>query len=537
MKSVAVLVPFGLLILAFSACGSSGSDFSPGYVVTPAPPPEIERPASETVGLANETNEQPTKPAVSAVQESDPITADKRPRIGAIAERAYIYEHPVAAGLALGYVRLGTSVPLISLEKIEGKDCARGYHKVAPRGYICVDPRKTTLDLDDPYYRALAELAPRYDVAFPYRYAFSNGAPMYSRVPTKDEQEKAERDLLPPGSFVQLAEWSRGHEELISTEKIGPTDPVPAIFANGKRAVGGGGAYDPNRLVWRFIPNGSMLAYGKAFEAEGRTWLVTPDLMIVPADRVRAFRRSTFHGVKLDNEVTLPLAWNRETTPIKRYSRDSSGQMVESSEAIPPKQAVQITGERVTLKRKTYWAIRGELNAFVADEDVTLTRTRKTLPRSISPGQKWIEAKINPGTLTAYIGDKPVFATLFSPGKGGAPAPGFDPYLNSMTKTGVFPIEWKDAVSVMSPDKEWPPKTLWFSEVPHIQYLRAPLAMHVSYWHEDFGNLKSAECLNVSPEDGAFLFGFTDPPMPEGWGGVRPGGGFGKATPVVVTAL
>jgi hypothetical protein len=468
---------------------------------------------------------------------NDPPKREEGPEIGAIAERAYIYERPAPENLPLGYVRLGTSVRLKSLARIEGKDCARGYHEVVPKGYICADPRKTTLDLEDPYFVALAELAPKVDTAFPYRYAFSNGAPMYSRVPTQAEWEKSERDLLPPGKYVQLAEWSAGHEELIVEEKIGPTDPVPAIFANHKRAVGGGGAYDPNRLVWRFIPNGSMLAYGKAFEAEGRTWLVTPDLMIVPADRVRPFRRSSFKGVRIGDEVKLPLAWNRATSPKKRFTRTEDGKMVEAGDVIPPKSFVQISGEKVTIKKKTYWAIRGDASGFVADADVTITRTLKKLPRAVSPGQKWIEARIGPGTLTAYEGEKPVYATLFSPGKGGAPAGGLDPYVHSMTKTGVFPIEWKDAVSVMSPDKTWPPKTLWFSEVPHIQYLRAPLAMHVSYWHEDFGNLKSAECVNVSPEDGLFLFHFTDPPLPEGWGGVRPGGGMGKATPVVITAL
>jgi hypothetical protein len=60
--------------------------------------------------------------------------------------------------------------------------------------------------------------------------------------------------------------------------------------------------------------------------------------------------------------------------------------------------------------------------------------------------------------------------------------------------------------------------------------------MHVAFWHEDFGNPKSAECVNVAPEDGHWLFGFTDPALPEGWGGIRPGDGNGLSTPVIVTA-
>lgn len=434
---------------------------------------------------------------------------------------------------------MGTSAPLLSTEVVEGKDCARGYYKVKPRGYVCLDPRKTTLDLNDPYFQALAQFAPSKSVAFPYSYAFSNGAPMYSHVPTTAEAEKAEKKFGPAGSFVQLAEWSAGHEELIARgEKIAGKDQIPATFANHGRTVGANGAYDPNKLVWRVIPNGSMIAYARAFEQDGRVWLVTPDLMIVPGDRMRPFRRSKFHGVRVGDDVKLPLAWNRSKSPIQKFTKSGDGKMVPTGETIAPKTPVQINDEPIRVGKEVYHSLRNEAGVYIAaTRDVTVTRLPKKLPTGVHPGDKWIEAKIVPGTITAYEGMTPVYATMFSPGKGGAPVPGYDPYIHSMTKTGFFPIEWKDHVSVMSPDKEWPPKQLWISEVPHIQYLRAPLAMHVSYWHEDFGNLKSAECLNLSPEDGMFMFGWTDPPLPEGWGGVRPGDGNGKATPVVISAM
>lgn len=458
--------------------------------------------------------------------------------IGAIGERAYIYKKPEVKGLPLGYIRMGTAIPLLSTEPVEGsKKCARGWYKVKPRGYVCHEPRKTTLDLNDDYYQALAQFSPPKGVAFPYSYAFSNGAPMYSRVPTAAEAEKAERAFGAAGSFVQLAEWSAGHEELIARgEKIPGPDSVPNIFANHGRTVGGNGAYDPKQLVWRVIPNGSMLAYAKAFEQDGRIWLVTPDLMLVPADRMRPFRRSKFHGVRVGEDVKLPIAWNRSKVVVLKYTK-ANDKMVPTGETIPSKTFVQINDDPIKFDKQTYIPLRNEPGIFIqVTKDVTLTKQAKKLPTGVNPTDKWIEAKIIPGTITAYEGMTPVFATMFSPGKGGAPIPGYDPYIHSMTKTGFFPIEWKDHVSVMSPDKEWPPKKLWISEVPHIQYLRAPLAMHVSFWHEDFGNLKSAECLNLSPEDGLFMFGWTDPPLPEGWGGARPGDGNGKATPIVVTA-
>lgn len=501
--------------------------------------------SAQPFGLAALPLETTTSAEVAAAPEAAPIAAapvaesDRMPvqkRIGSIGDFSYIYKHPEKKGLALGYIRMGTYVALRADKPAAGgKGCGRGWYAVEPRGYVCLDP-STTLDLEDPYFKALQTVAPKLQEVWPYHYAFSNGAPMYSRVPTEAEAQKAERAFGPRGSFVQLAEWSAGHEELIQAGgKIEATDPVPYYFEGGKRHVGGGHR-NLHSLVWKVIPNGSMVAYAKAFEMGGRVWLVTPDLTLVPADRVRPFRRSMFHGVDLGDEVKLPLAWNRTKGGKPRYRRDAAGGMVEADQAFPAKSFVQVTDERVLDGKKPYLALRGAEGLYVAESDVTVTRVRKALPRGIREGQKWLEVKILPGTLTAYVGSKPVRATLFSPGKGGAPVPGYDPYVYSMTRTGVFPIEWKDRVAIMSPDKG-PPTVLWFTDVPNIQYLRAPLAMHATYWHEDFGNPKSAECVNVAPEDAHWLFQWTLPALPEGWGGARPGDGNGPGTPVVSTAF
>ncbi len=522
-----------------------------GHGCSSAPPPGIRAVDIAPLGAApppagpaldDVASKQAAAPSAGALNAKEPAATpeaataeppDTRPRLAAVDQFAYIYKRPAKKGLALGYVRYGTSIPLLSDKPIPGDGCPRGYYAVAPRGYVCLD-RRTTLDLDDPYFRALQGVAPQPGVIWPYSYAFSNGAPMYSRVPTADEQEKAEKKLGPRGSFVQLAEWSRGHEELIEDAPIPATDPVPAMFEGHARKVSGG-PRNPEALVWRVIPNGSMLAYSKAFEADGRTWLVTSDLMLVPADRVRKIRRSTFKGVMVGDGLELPLAWNRTKGPKPRWSRGQSGEMVEAGDPLPAKTPVAVKSDRVIAGGRAFYELRAEPGVFVAESDVTLSTARTTLPSGVSPGEKWIEVKILPGTLTAYEGLRPVRASLFSPGKGGVPVPGLDHTKYATTAIGFFPLEWKDRVATMSNEKT-EPKVLWFSDVPHIQYLKAPLAMHVAYWHEDFGNPKSAECVNVSPEDGRWLFDWTEPRLPEGWGGMRPGDGNGKSTPVVVTA-
>lgn len=519
-----------LAALALVACSGPATEREPQtpkpVISAPAAPAALPEAPPPSAAPAAEA------PVVEEAKEPEPV-ADTRPRMAAVLPYAYIYKRPEAKGLAMGYVRAGTSVPLLSDQPVRGDGCARGWYKVAPRGYLCLNKR-TTLDLNDPYFKALASVQPK-DEPYPYSYAFSNGAPMYSRVPTLKEQENEDRKYGPRGSYVQLAEWSKGHEELLTKEPIKATDPIPEMFAGGKRHVGGG-TRDTARLVWRKIPNGSMVAYHKAFEAEGRVWLLTSDLMLVPADRVRAVKRHTFQGVPLGKGVELPLAWNRAKEPRPLYKRGDDGGFVALDRTAPAKGYFEITDSPVKdPSGNVFYELRKEPGVYVPEKGWTFSRARKELPSGVKPGEKWLDAKILPGTLTAYEGTKPVYATLFSPGKGGLPVPGHDHTKYATTQIGYFPIEWKDRVATMSNEKS-EPKVLWFSDVPNIQYLKAPLAMHVAYWHQDFSQPKSAECVNVSAVDGQWLFHFTDPPVPEGWGGIRPGDGNGLSTPVIIGA-
>jgi len=519
---------------------------SPGALPLPSPEPPndppkqaVTEPASRPDARAVATavvTEAPSSPVVAANATAREPTLPPPARIGALEHHVWIMPKPSRKGLALGKVRLGTSVMLKDTEAVKGSGCKRDWLRVKPRGYVCHD-RRTTLDLDDPYYRALSEFAPKQGVVWPYRYAYSRGAPMYSRIPTREEWLKAERGMLPPGRYQKLGAWAKGHEELIDeAATIEATDAVPWFFEGGKRHVGGG-SRDPRRLKWRTMPNGAMLAYARAVAMHGRVWLLTPDLMVVPAERVQVMRRSEFVGVNLEQaDISLPLAWNRSLRPRHFYEQEPSGEFVPAARAFGPKAWVEIVDQSVRRRGHRYFPLRDESGLFVRKADVTFTRARRKLPRPMKAGQKWVDARIVPGTITAYVGLQPVYATLFSPGKGGAAIPGYDPEVYAMTKTGVFFFEWKEHVATMT-NEMGEPKIMWITDVPHIQYLRAPLAMHVSFWHEDFSNKKSAECLNVSPRDGRWLFGFTEPQLPPDWSAIRPGGGNGKSTPIMVNAF
>jgi hypothetical protein len=170
---------------------------------------------------------------------------------------------------------------------------------------------------------------------------------------------------------------------------------------------------------------------------------------------------------------------------------------------------------------------------YLREADATVVEPVRKLPWGIAPDEKWIVFSITRGVLVAYRGLEPVFTTLASPGAGGVPVEGRDPVKWSTTPLGRYRVTFKHLAADMSPEKGEERK-FWMAEVPYTQYFDPPFAIHVAYWHEDFGDPMSAGCVNVSPRDGAWLFAWTDPKLPEGWNGIGPSALSGKGTVVII---
>ena len=48
-------------------------------------------------------------------------------------------------------------------------------------------------------------------------------------------------------------------------------------------------------------------------------------------------------------------------------------------------------------------------------------------------------------------------------------------------------------------------------DVPYVQFFDNAVALHGTYWHRDFGHVKSHGCVNLAPLDARWLFDFTGP--------------------------
>jgi hypothetical protein len=340
---------------------------------------------------------------------------------------------------------------------------------------------------------------------------------MYARLPTTEEQRRAEITFPKPGTVIELPRFMRGYQELASNDPIAAQHDVPPFLAAGEGARGPVPA-----AVARTLPIGAMMSFTRAFAHEGRTFLLSTDLTAVPADRVREFRRSTFHGVGLGRGVELPIAFFRRRPRPQYEERD--GALVANGQSFELRSFVPLTGQKRTQDGIDYLEVRGA-PLWTAADDSTVVEHYGKRPFLVRPGDKWILFSITRGTLVAYDDLTPIYATLASPGRGGLPRPGGNAVEDATTPLGAWRITFKDRATTMAPELEpGEERNFWVADVPFTQYYNPPFALHGTYWHESFGEPMSAGCINVSPVDAEWLFGWSDPRVPEGWQGATGAG-------------
>lgn len=453
----------------------------------------------------------------------DAGAADSRPRLGAVAQ-TWIYAGKKKEG-KIGYLRAGTAVvlreeaPSEKPRKGDAGGCKSGrWWSVEPRGYVC-DDETVTRDLDGPLFRALALAGPK-EGAYPFDYAFSTHAPMYGKVPVAKELRKGEQRMRPVADLVKIRKNTAGHEDLAEQKVLPPDGALPSFLADHAMSPMPPGKKKP-AVVRKDIPYGSMLSFSRAFEADGRTYLLSPDLTLIPADRMRPFRRTSFHGVAIDASSPLPIAWFRKE-PRAKLRRAANGAFEDTGQRWAKQTFVGLTGTTVDEGGQSYLETR-EAGLFVKASDATVVGPPDELPQGVGEEERWIDVSLGKGTLTLFVGRKATYSTLMSPGAGGlTPKASLTiPELvgAALTPLGMYRVSVKHKAAQMTSEDKPDPEGFWIADVPWVQYFRPPFAIHAAYWHEDFGRPKSGGCVNLSPEDAKVVFEFTEPKVPPTWWG------------------
>jgi len=422
----------------------------------------------------------------------------------------------------IGYLWWGGSVKIRSEERVPGAGCSKEWVPVEPRGWVCVDEKQATLDPKDEELLSI----------FPHRGAISSPWPHnYAAV---HAPARVYKEL--PDEKIQKS-WERGYQRHIDAvrkaRETGNTDHFPEILRTldpslSKKSPPSLGELPKGLSEGRTrIASRSAISYRAEADFGDRTFLLTSDLNWVPKDRVELLERSEFVGVELKDGLSLPLAFFRgKKRPA--FVKQPDGSFKEVPEQFARHAYVPLESEFESEGRTKFYRVKGQ-DLWVSSREAVIPTPRKKTPWGAPVGQPdttgrarrgrgtWLHANILGGWLVAFEGTRAVYATMISAGRGGRPHPDKDPLETASTPTGHFPIGGKFRTATMESSST----PIVHSEVPWTQNFSGPHAIHSAYWHDDWGNLKSAGCVNVAPRDGKWLFEFTEPEVPEGWHGVR----------------
>lgn len=366
--------------------------------------------------------------------------------LGALQDEVPVYAaaHPKAP--VLGMLHAGATVPR-SKRAHENDHCVAGWYAVAPRGYVCTETAATT-NLTHPTLLAMA-LAPRFDQALPYVYArTSKVTAVYKRSLNKGVELSGR--LAKNTAMAIVGSWTAPDE-----------------------------SHEPQRLGLRL------------------------DGLFVRADDLEPAQGSTFQGVALSAEAGLPLAFVVRRG-VRLFSLD--GNAPEKKAELPYHDVMRLSGRFRTEQGERFY--ERDDGAWVRHKDITLVQTRSDLPEFATGTQKWVDISIITGTLLAYEGSTPVYATLVSVGRDRLG----DAESTASTARGTFRVIEKHVTRRKAQSED-------------VALLDAPWAMKLEsgQWltatprHDRFGIEHTDGDIELSPKDGAHLFRWTTPEVPKNW--------------------
>jgi hypothetical protein len=263
--------------------------------------------------------------------------------------------------------------------------------------------------------------------------------------------------------------------------------------------------------------------------AFGERWLRTTKGRFIPLRDLAAAHPSGFSGEAIATDGRLDFGWVVVDRTVAR-AKPSGG-----AKAIGPR--VRFERVRVAEVRGTglsAWlriSADGEPEAWLPAREVARP-TMAARPAELDPDERWIDVELATQTLVAYEGDKPVFSTLVSSGRG-------PPGSETATPVGTSRIWVKLHASTMDnlekrdDDAAEPRKDAKeedgeegrlysLDDVPYVQFFNKAVALHGVFWHRNFGRVQSHGCVNLAPKDARFLFGWTLPRLPRGWSAALP---------------
>jgi len=444
-------------------------------------------------------------PSAGTIDDQLPFAPDGS-QLASIAWRTWIYTDVGSKRTRLGYLRAGQIVDAQG-PAIENEGCEGGWWRINPRGFVCVG-KGATLDLRHPLVQALKRRAVR-GKGFPYHYAKSKSRPpeRYFRLPTLAQMIEVEgRDVVDRGAAFQL--WA---ERTGLAQRWDIAADPPAFLAQGQSLEKPYGTKSPLRFQVHAgrASTDSGFALLETFSHNGRVFGLSSELDLLALDRLDLVQEPTDFSLHFSPEQSLPVAFVAEGATAL-WRRNERGMFVAAGEQR------QRRGYHLTGGRAPGGMLETSEGLWLAAQSVRVIEPRSSYPSVATGTRKWIDVSVGMQTLVAYEGQRPVFATLVSTGRGGLGDEGESDPDGERTVRGTFMIYEKSVSSTMDGDEDRA-DSYELQDVPHVQYFHRGFALHGAYWHDDFGRKRSHGCINLAPQDAAWLFEWTDPEVPQGW--------------------
>ena len=433
-----------------------------------------------------------------------------------------------AGAVRLGYLRRNASVA-VKPKLIKKQNCPEGWYELATGGFVC--GKMVTTDPDHKDLKGAAN-PPKAEGPLPYDYGLNltNGAPLYRRRPLKKERKDLEKGLQVGKSKKkedgdESSSSSSSSQQASASAAAAGGDPNAPWYLqdhHGQRPqvkVDDLKTNEQGGLVVVRMVRGFYLGVDKELHTpSGRFWRTTAGFL-APSDHILVHKPTTeFEGVKIGapgEKRHLPLAWLISPKARKCRLDEEGGAItkVRRTDPIDRFTIVQLTGKKVVFEDRKYYET--DEGWYVRDIDAAFARPGP-LPKGIGPNEKWIDVNLSAQSLVAFEGEKPVYATIVSTGRHNDT----DKSKDHRTVMGDFRIREKHIAATMEDDgaSDGPYS---IQDVPWIMYFEGSYALHGAFWHSSFGRERSHGCVNMTPHDAKWIFGWSGPQLPAGWHGTK----------------
>ena len=261
------------------------------------------------------------------------------------------------------------------------------------------------------------------------------------------------------------------------------------------------------------LERGMSLAVARTAEFEGYEFVRTENGEYVPKADVRwGGQGSAWHGVYISGRYEGPsFAWaHKDKVPVRDAPSPDAKRIgkLDRRERVPLLRSNGGAGKAKFFEiADGRWVAADDLNEVHLMAPPPGTAEASRVRKGGSP--QWIDVDLGEQVLVAYRGDKPVYATLISSGRG------------NRTPRGNYPV-WAKVASVDMGNQGYEDSRYLVQGVPWVEFFQAGIALHGTYWHDGFGQKKSHGCVNLSPTDARWVFEWLGPQMLAGWTGLLP---------------